>query len=145
MPFVSGPLSFFVKLFFVRSSSIHDGVLDDYWQIPMNDYALLATTIGPIICIHGNKVGLYAEAGKEELAAIRAKEQLIKQPRSWLPKITPEHHVVFSHLHRRFYNERKRVYGTGCWVPAKDPRSEKIVLIVNDQEENDPIRNVPLG
>ncbi|MBK5114661.1 MAG: hypothetical protein JJE41_13645 [Candidatus Heimdallarchaeota archaeon] len=133
---------FLTKLFFVRSSSIHDGVLDDFWELPMNDYAELCTKIGKIICIHGNKVGLHAViAGEEELAAIRAKEGLITKPRKWLPKVTPEHHVIFSHLHRRFYNERQRVYGTGCWIQTKDERNEKIVLIIDDGDKNDPISN----
>lgn len=140
--------NFLAKLFFVRSSSIHDGVLDDFWEIPMNDYAELSTNFGRVICIHGNKVGLYAvEEGKEELAAIKAKEGLINNPRKrkWLPKITPEHHVIFSHLHRRFYNERDRVYGTGCWIPTKDKRSEKITLIIDDEDKNDPISNNTLA
>lgn len=134
--------NFFEKLFFVRSSSLHDGILDWYCDLLMDDYAILSMIIGQVIIIHGNKVGLYGETGKEELMAIRAKEQLINNPRNWLPIITQEHHVIFSHLHRRFYNERKRVYGTGCWIPTKDLRSEKVVMIIDDQEENDPIRNI---
>ncbi len=137
--------NFITKLFFVRSSSIHDGVLDDFWGLPMNDYAELDTKIGRMICVHGNKVGLYAiKEGEEELAAIRAKEGLITKPRKWLPKITPEHHVIFSHLHRRFYNERQRVYGTGCWVPSNNHRNEKIIMVIDDSDINDPIRNIPL-
>lgn len=133
---------FLTKLFFVRSSSIHDGVLDEFWELPMNDFAELSTNIGTIICVHGNKVGLHAVVeGIEELAAIKAKKGLLTGKRNWLPKITPEHHVIFSHLHRRFYNERERVYGTGCWIPTKDKRSEKITMIINDTDKNDPISN----
>jgi len=136
---------FLTKLFFVRSSSIHDGVLDEFWELPMADYAELNTNIGKVICIHGNKVGLHAVVeGKEELAAIKAKNGLIAGKRKWLPKITQEHHVIFSHLHRRFYNERERVYGTGCWVPSIDQRNEKIVMIIDDSDRNDPICNIPL-
>lgn len=135
---------FLTKLFFVRSSSIHDGVIDEFWDLPMNDYAEFSTNIGKVICIHGNKVGLHSiEEGKEALAAIKAKEGLIKHPhkRPWLPKITSEHHVIFSHLHRRFYDERYRVYGTGCWIPTKDKRSERITMIIDDEDKNDPISN----
>ncbi|MGC9778211.1 MAG: metallophosphoesterase [Candidatus Heimdallarchaeota archaeon] len=138
--------NFLTKLFFVRSSLLHDGVLDDFWDLLMNDYAEFSTNIGKIICIHGNKVGLHLEEeGNEELTAIKAKEGLIEKGRSWLPKITPEHHVIFSHLHRRFYNERERVYGTGCWIPTKDKRSEKITMIIDDEDKNDPISNNTLA
>lgn len=137
---------FLTKLFFVRSSSVHDGVLDDFWDLAMNDYAEFSTNVGKVICIHGNKVGLHAiEKGNEELAAIKAKEGLIKKGRNWLPKITQEHHVIFSHLHRRFYNERKRVYGTGCWIPTKDKRNEKITMIIDDEDKKDPISNNTLA
>jgi len=133
---------FLTKLFFIRSSSIHDGVLDEFWELPMNNYAELSTKVGRIICVHGNKVGLHAVVeGKEEFAAIKAKKGLISGKKKWLPKINPEHHVIFSHLHRRFYNERERVYGTGCWIPTKDKRSEKITMIIDDEDKNDPISN----
>ncbi|MGC9777959.1 MAG: metallophosphoesterase [Candidatus Heimdallarchaeota archaeon] len=138
--------NFLTKLFFVRSSSHHDGVLDEFWDLAMNDYAEFSTNIGKVICIHGNKVGLHLdEKGSEELAAIKAKEILIEKGRKWLPKITQEHHVIFSHLHRRFYNERKRVYGTGCWIPAKDRRSEKVTMIIDDEDKNDTISNNTLA
>ena len=138
--------SFLTKLFFVRSSTIHDGVLDEFWELPMNDFAELSTNVGRIICVHGNKVGLYSVVeGEEELTAIKAKEGLISGKKNWSPKITPEHHVIFSHLHRRFYNERERVYGTGCWITTKDQRNEKITMIIDDEDKNDPISNNTLA
>ncbi len=87
-----------------------------------------------ILFVHGNKVGINTTTVKEnsiEPAAIKSKRELVERGRSWLPTITPETHLVYGHLHTRFYNERFRVYGLGHWTAKGAPYHQQCVMILD--------------
>jgi len=87
-----------------------------------------------VLFVHGNKIGINpADVKKtnEEGATIVAKGKLVDKGRSWLPKITKETHLVIGHLHKRFYNEKYRVYGIGHWTKKGKKFDKKCYLIID--------------
>jgi len=122
---------FWSKLVFIRSSTIHDATIDQSTTALYLDYALIETSVGEVLFIHGNKIGLDPEIvnlASAEQAAIKAKTKLIQMGREWLPRITKETHLVIGHLHQRFYNERFRVYGLGHWTHKGNKYHQKCYL-----------------
>ncbi|MBN1330510.1 MAG: DEAD/DEAH box helicase [Candidatus Heimdallarchaeota archaeon] len=133
---------FWSKLVFIRSSSIHDANIEHSANALYLDYALVETSVGEVLFVHGNKIGLDPGELKittAEQAAIEAKNKLIQTGRSWLPRITKETHLVIGHLHKRFYNERWRVYGLGHWTNKGDKFHQKSFLTINSMKNNDMI------
>jgi ATP-dependent helicase YprA (DUF1998 family)/predicted phosphodiesterase len=125
---------FWSKLVFIRSSSIHDGNLEQFSGLLHEDYARFELGSEQVLFVHGNKVGINTTTMKEnsmEPTAIKSKRELVERGRSWLPTITPETHLVFGHLHTRFYNERFRVYGLGHWTVKGAPYHHQCVMILD--------------
>jgi len=125
---------FWSKLVFIRSSSIHDGNLEQFSGFLHQDYAQFEIGSEQVLFVHGNKVGINSTVVKSngaERAAIQAKKDLIKYGRSWLPEITKETHLVFGHLHTRFYNERFRVYGLGHWTRKGASFDQQCVMVLS--------------
>ncbi len=131
---------FWSKLVLIRSSTIHDAALANFANIQQQDYAWIETEAGEALFVHGNKIGIDpndVEETNEEGATIVAKgklvakSKLVGKARSWLPKITKETHLVIGHLHKRFYNERFRVYGLGHWTMKGKKRDQKCYLIID--------------
>ena len=134
---------FWEKLVFIRSSTIHDGNLEQFSGFLHQDYAQIEINNQQILFVHGNKIGLDSNLAKKtriEVAAIQAKKELIKNARSWLPKIFDETHLVIGHLHHRFYNERFRVYGLGHWLMKGKPYHQKCIMILDSTKGLDTIR-----
>lgn len=103
-------------VFLIRSSFIHDGNLEQFTGFLHQDYVQVEIGSEQILFVHGNKVGIDANVVKSdgvENVAINTKRELIKTSSSWLPDVFPETHLVFGHLHNRFYNKRFRVYSLG--------------------------------
>lgn len=133
--------NFFEKLFFVYGGMKHEvKLLHSFPGLLLNDFCLLSTKIGRILVIHGNNIGLYYNPEKDENAKIgaeRAKRNLISQPVSWLPRIFNEDYLIIGHLHKRFYHEPMKIYCTGCWIPTKNPMNDTgVVLLIDDQKQN---------
>ncbi len=131
------------KLVFVRSSSIHDGNLEQFSGFLHQDYVYIETKTEQVLFVHGNKIGIDAKLAKNigiEVAAIQAKKELIKTGRSWLPKITEVTHLVIGHLHHRFYNERFRVYGLGHWLKKGNTYHQKCIMIIDPSKDLDEIK-----
>jgi len=96
-----------------------------------------------VLFVHGNKIGVNSNLAKKtgvELAIIQAKKELIKNGRSWLPKVTEDTHLVVGHLHFRFYNEWFRVYGLGHWLMKGTPYHQKCIMVLNPTKGLDTIR-----
>ncbi len=131
------------KLVFIRSSSIHDGNLEQFSGFLHQDYVYIESKTEQVLFVHGNKIGIDAKLANStsiEVAAIQAKKELIKTGRSWLPDITEGTHLVIGHLHHRFYNERFRVYGLGHWLKKGKERHQKILMIIDSAKELDEIK-----
>ena len=131
---------FWSKLILIRSSTIHDATLANFANIQQQDYARIETEAGELLFVHGNKIGIDPNdvvKTNEEGATIVAKGKLIAKSkltgkaRSWLPKITKETHLVIGHLHKRFFNERYRVYGLGHWTKKGKKFDKKCYLIID--------------
>jgi len=131
---------FWSKLILIRSSTIHDAALANFANIQQQDYAQIETEAGEVLFVHGNKIGIDPNdvvKTNEEGAIIVAKGKLIAKSkltgkaRNWLPKITKETHLVIGHLHKRFFNERYRVYGLGHWTKKGKKFDKKCYLIID--------------
>jgi len=125
---------FWSKLVLIRSSSIHDGNLEEFTGFLHQDYVEVEVGSEHVVFVHGNKVGLDASIIKDkgvESAALHAKQMLISDGRLWLPDIRSETHLVFGHLHTRFYNERYRVYGLGHWTRKGNPYHQQCIMILS--------------
>jgi len=134
---------FWSKLVFIRSSSIHDGNLEQFSGFLHQDYAQVEINSEQVLFVHGNKIGMDANLAKKigvEVAAIQAKKELIKSGRSWLPSITEEMHLIIGHLHQRFYNERFRVYGLGHWLQKGILYHQKCVMVIDGTKSLDEIK-----
>ncbi len=135
---------FWSKLVLIRSSTIHDATLAYFANILQQDYAWLETAAGEVLIVHGNKIGIDPKEVKrtnEEGATIIAKRKLISDGRSRLPKkITQETHLVIGHFHKRFYNEKERVYGLGHWTKKGKRYDQKCVLVITPTETMDTLR-----
>ena len=137
---------FWSKLVFVRSSSIHDGNLEQFSGFLHQDYVYIETNTDQVLFVHGNKIGIDSNLANRigiEVSAIQTKKELVKTGRSWLPKISEATHLVIGHLHYRFYNERFRVYGLGHWLKKGNPYHQKVVMILNSLNILDMIRLIP--
>lgn len=125
---------FWSKLVFIRSSTIHDGNLEQFSGFLHQDYTQFEIGSERVLFVHGNKVGINSAIVRNvgaERAAIQAKKDLIQHGRSWLPEITKETHLVFGHLHTRFYNERFRVYGLGHWTRKGASFDQQCVMVLS--------------
>ncbi|MGC9778324.1 MAG: DEAD/DEAH box helicase [Candidatus Heimdallarchaeota archaeon] len=134
---------FWTKLVLIRSSSIHDGNLDQFSGFLHQDYALLEIGSKQVLFVHGNKIGInpaIVKSDAPEVAAQQAKKDLVKHGRLWLPTITSDTHLVIGHLHYRFYNERYRVYGLGYWMKKGKERHQKCLMIIDSTNELDTIQ-----
>ncbi len=132
---------FWSKLVFIRSSSIHDGNLEQFTDFLHQDYAEVEVGSEQVLFVHGNKVGVDASIVKSkgaEIAAQQAKRKLIEKGRIWLPDILPETHLVFGHLHTRFYNERDRVYGLGHWTSKGALYHQRCFMILDPNSTDFP-------
>ena len=133
---------FWTKLVLIRSSSIHDGNLDQFSGFLHQDYALLEIGSEQVLFVHGNKIGIdpaLVKISSPEVAAQQVKKDLVKHGRLWLPTITSNTHLVIGHLHYRFFNERHRVYGLGHWMKIGKERHQKCLMIIDSTNEYDTI------
>lgn len=134
---------FWTKLVLIRSSSIHDGNLDQFSGFLHQDYALLEIGSEQVLFVHGNKIGIdpaIVQSASPELAAQQAKKNLIKPGRQWLPCISTDTHLVIGHLHYRFFNERYRVYGLGHWLKKGKERHQKCYLVLDSTNNLDKLQ-----
>ena len=134
---------FWTKLVLIRSSSIHDGNLDQFSGFLHQDYALLENGSEQVLFVHGNKIGIdpaIVKSGSPEIAAQQAKKDLVKHGRQWLPNISSDIHLVIGHLHYRFFNERIRVYGLGHWTSKGKERHQKCFMIIDSTNELDSLQ-----
>ena len=125
---------FWSKLVLIRSSSIHDGNLEQFTGVLHQDYVEVEIGSEQVLFVHGNRIGINpslvdkTSIGK---AVFEAKKALIKPGKIWLPDILPETHLVIGHVHLRFYNERFRVYGSGHWTKKGDPYNQRCMIILD--------------
>ena len=134
---------FWSKLVFIRSSSIHDGNLEQFSGFPHQDYVQVEINSDEVLFVHGNKVGIDPKAVNNDgavKAAMDAKKELIRKGRSWLPDISAETHLVFGHLHSRFYDERFKVYGLGHWTSKGTLYHQKCLMILDSSNTLDEIQ-----
>ena len=94
---------------------------------PKSNYAVVGLYFYPNDVVKTNEEGAIIVAkGK-----LIAKSKLTGKARNWLPKITKETHLVIGHLHKRFFNERYRVYGLGHWTKKGKKFDKKCYLIID--------------
>jgi len=134
---------FWSKMVFIRSSSIHDGNLEEFSGFLHQDNVELEINSEHVLFVHGNKIGLNPSIAKSvsiEKAVIEAKRELVKKGRSWLPDVFAETHFVVGHLHNRFYHERFRVYGLGHWLNKGASYHQKCFMLIDPTNKIDTIQ-----
>ncbi len=93
---------FWSKLVLIRSSSIHDGNLEQFTGFLHQDYVEVEIGSEQVLFVHGNRIGINpALVNKTNIgkAVFEAKKNLIKFDKIWLPAITEETHLVVGHVH----------------------------------------------